>query len=131
MLPVAPLPVPTSVVYVGSEYHFHAAVPVPRLPPFCVSVVLVPSHTVEAVALKDTGTTVDLYPARVTVEEELGQVPLEIVHLNTLFPTPNAVMPEVGLAGVVIAPAPLERLQSPVPITGVFPASVVVVPHTF
>ena len=39
-------------------------------------------------------------------------------------------MPDVGEAGVVIAPAPLTKVQTPVPVTGVFPASVAVVPQT-
>ena len=54
-LAVAPLPVPTSVVYVAFEYHFQLA-PVPKLPPLCVSVVLPPLQ-IGVVALKVVGAT--------------------------------------------------------------------------
>jgi len=47
---------PTNVVNVLSEYHFHEA-PVPRLPPVCVSVVLLPLHIVATDALNDVGAT--------------------------------------------------------------------------
>ena len=39
-------------------------------------------------------------------------------------------MPDVGEVGVVIVPAPLIKVHKPVPTTGVFPASVAVVPQT-
>ena len=39
-------------------------------------------------------------------------------------------MPEVAELGVVIVPAPLIKVQIPVPTTGTFPAKVAVVPHT-
>jgi hypothetical protein len=69
-------------------------------------------------------------PVIVTVEEEGGQGALEIVHWNTLGPTPNPVTPEFGEDGVVIVPAPLTSVHAPVPAVGVFPASVAVVPQT-
>ena len=54
----------------------------------------------------------------------------DIVHLKTFAPTPSPVIPEVGLLGVVIVPAPLTNVHAPVPTVGVFPAIVVVVAHT-
>ena len=39
-------------------------------------------------------------------------------------------IPEVGEEGVVIVPEPLTKVQVPVPVVGVFPASVAVVPQT-
>jgi len=48
--------VPTKVVNVLSEYHFHEA-PVPRLPPVCVNVVLFPLHIIETDAFNDVGAT--------------------------------------------------------------------------
>ena len=56
ILAFAPEPVPTKVVYVLSEYHFQEA-PVPRLPPVCVSVVLLPLHIVATDAFNDAGAT--------------------------------------------------------------------------
>ena len=52
---------------------------------------------------------------------------LDIVHLNVFAPTPNPVIPEVGLPGVVIVPVPLTNVHTPVPTVGVLPASVAVV----
>ena len=37
--------------------------------------------------------------------------------------------PDVGDEGVVMAPIPLTSVQVPVPIVGLLPASVAVVPH--
>ena len=51
----------------------------------------------------------------------------EIVHLKVFAPTPKAVIPEVGLPGVVIVPAPLINVQVPAPTVAVLPASVAVV----
>ena len=45
-------------------------------------------------------------------------------------PTPNPVTPDVGELGEVIVPDPLTRVHNPVPVVGVFPASVAVVPQT-
>ena len=53
-----------------------------------------------------------------------------IVHLKVFAPTPNAVIPEVGLPGVVIVPAPLINVQVPVPTVAVLLARVAVVAQT-
>ena len=62
----------------------------------------------------------------VTSSEDAAQTPFVIVQLNTFAPTPNPVTPEVGEEGVVIVPVPDVNVQIPVPVTGVFPASVAV-----
>src|SRR5438477_9632168 len=54
------------------------------------------------------------------------QVPLWIVHRNTLAPYPKLLTPELGLLGVVIVPLPLTKLHVPLPAVAVFPASVAV-----
>src|SRR5437870_12957964 len=61
-----------------------------------------------------------------TFEVESAQVPLWIVHRNTLAPYPKLLTPELGLLGVVIVPLPLTKLHVPVPTVAVFPASVAV-----
>jgi hypothetical protein len=66
----------------------------------------------------------------VTLEEEEGQEPLLMVHWKTLAPTPRPVTPDVGEDGVVTVPVPETSVQRPVPVAGVFPASVAVVPQT-
>jgi hypothetical protein len=66
----------------------------------------------------------------ITVLEEEVQPEFEIVHRKVLFPAPRPVTVEAGLEGVVIVPAPLTRLQVPLPIVGVFPVSVAEVPQT-
>lgn len=66
----------------------------------------------------------------VTVSDEDGHAPLLMVQRNTFNPGVKPVTVLAGLAGVVIAPAPLTRVQSPVPTVGVLPASVAVVPLT-
>lgn len=45
-----------------------------------------------------------------------------IVQRKVLLPTPKPVIPEVGLVGVVIVPAPPIKVQSPVPAVGVLAA---------
>jgi len=66
----------------------------------------------------------------ITVSILGGQLPLLIVHFNTFAPTPKAVNPEVGDAGVVIVAAPETSAHVPAPIAGVLPASVAVTAHT-
>ena len=61
---------------------------------------------------------------------EGAQVPLLIVQRNVLAPTPRAVTVLVGLAGVVIVPLPLTKVQRPLPLTAVLPANVALGPHT-
>lgn len=66
-----------------------------------------------------------------TVEEEDGHTPLLIVHWKTSIPTPKAVIPVVSNVGVVIVPAPDNKVHKPVPTTAVLPAMVaVVLAHT-
>ena len=56
------------------------------------------------------------------------QAPLVMVHLKViLVPAVTPVTPEVGEVGVVTVPVPLTLLHAPVPVVGVFPASVNVV----
>jgi hypothetical protein len=59
-----------------------------------------------------------------------GHGAFEIVHVNVLAPTPRPVTPEVGDVGVVMLPEPPVSVHTPVPVTGVFPASVAVVAQT-
>ena len=58
------------------------------------------------------------------------QAPLAIVQRKVFAPTPRVVMPDVGDPGVVIVPAPLIKVQVPVPTVAVLPASVAVVAQT-
>ena len=69
-------------------------------------------------------------PVIVTCEEDAAQGGFEIVHSKIFGPTPNPVTPEVGEVGEVIVPAPLISVHNPVPVVGVFPASVAVVAQT-
>lgn len=69
-------------------------------------------------------------PVTVTEDEEEGQGAFEMVHWKTFGPTPNPVKPDVGEEGVVIIPAPLTNVHTPIPVVGVLPAKVAVVPHT-
>ena len=54
----------------------------------------------------------------------------EIVQRKVFAPTPSAVIPEVRLVGVVIVPAPLTKVQVPIPTAGLLPARVAVVAQT-
>ena len=58
------------------------------------------------------------------------QVPLLIVHLNTLSPAPILVILVVPLVALVIVPVPLIKVHKPVPVTGVLPAINVESVHT-
>ena len=66
----------------------------------------------------------------VTSSKVLEQGALVIVQRNTLAPTPKAVTPLVGELIEVIVPAPLCRVQVPVPGVAVLPAKVAVVVQT-
>lgn len=55
-----------------------------------------------------------------------AQAPLLMVQRNTFTPTPNAVTPLVGEAGVVMVPAPLTKTHEPVlGAVGMLPPKVV------
>jgi len=54
-----------------------------------------------------------------------------MVQRKVLTPTLRPVTPEVGEEGVVTTPVPAMTVQAPVPVVGVFPASVAVVAQTF
>ncbi|TAD87950.1 MAG: hypothetical protein EAY75_05740 [Bacteroidetes bacterium] len=61
----------------------------------------------------------------IRVDSEAGQVPLEIVHLNTFTPTPILVTCTVGLlVKPVNVPLPLTNVQLPVPMAGALPCIV-------
>ena len=67
----------------------------------------------------------------ITTSSKLAvQGAFDIVHLKVFAPTPSAVIPEVGLPGIVIDPAPLIKVHTPVPTVAVLPASVAVVAQT-
>ena len=53
-------------------------------------------------------------------------VPLVIVHTNVFTPVANPITPLVGELGIVTTPVPAVTVHAPVPITGVFAASVAV-----
>lgn len=53
-----------------------------------------------------------------------------MVHSKTFGPTPKPVTPEVGDDGAMMVPEPLINVHVPVPVAGVLPAKVAVVPHT-
>ena len=59
------------------------------------------------------------------------QLPLEMVQRKVFIPIPIAVTPEVGDVGVVIVAVPEINVQTPAPMTGVFPASNVVLVQIF
>ena len=61
----------------------------------------------------------------VTSSKDGGQVPFEIVQRNTFAPTLNPVTPELGEFGDEIVPVPEISVHVPVPVDGMFPASVV------
>ena len=58
-----------------------------------------------------------------TVSEEVGQVPLVIVHWKIFAPEDIAVIPDEGEVGVVIVPVPETKVQTPEPTSGEFPVS--------
>ena len=120
---------PTLVVYPGSEYHCHLAL-VPRLPPVCVKVTLVPAplHITESVAFNAVGATFGWLAVIITVFES-AQVPLDNFHFSVFAPVPSAVIVVVGLVGVVMVPLPLTILHKPVPTVGES-AAIVAAAHT-
>jgi len=63
----------------------------------------------------------------VTLSNEEAQTPLEIVHLNMLFPTESPDTPEVGEVELSKIEVPEITVQRPVPIIGEFPESVATV----
>ena len=65
----------------------------------------------------------------ITVSEEGGQAPLEIVQLKLLEPTPRAVNPDVAEVAAVMFPAPEINVHKPVPTNGTLPARVALVAH--
>lgn len=67
----------------------------------------------------------------VTIEEEDGQVPLEMVQAKRFTPALNPVTPELNNPGIVTVPLPITTVHKPVPTLGLFPASVAVVPQIF
>jgi hypothetical protein len=66
----------------------------------------------------------------VTVEVDVPQGGLLMVHWNTFGPKPKPVTVVVGEEGVVMVPVPLTSVQVPVPAVGVFAAIVAEVAQT-
>ena len=60
----------------------------------------------------------------VTSSTDEGHVPFVIVQRKTFVPTLNPVTPELGELGERIVPVPVTNVHVPVPVDGVFPASV-------
>ena len=58
-----------------------------------------------------------------------GQVPFVIVHTKVFTPVVNPVTPLVGDVGVVTVAVPAVTVHAPVPVVGVFAASVAVAEH--
>ena len=122
-------PVPRLVIVVTGEVgelivpvpEISVHVPVPVTGVFA-AIVVTESQSVwsgPAAAVVGTGSRVI-----VTSSKDGGQVPFEIVQRNTFAPTPNPVTPDAGEFGDVIVPFPEISVQVPVPVDGVFPASV-------
>jgi hypothetical protein len=130
---LAPIPNPVTpevgeegvVIVPVPETRVHKPVPVVGV--FPASVAVVPQTVWLEPALEAVGAAT---PVIVTVEEEAVQGELLMVHWKTLAPTPNPVTPDVAEEGVVIVPVPETSVHKPVPVVGVFPASVAVVPQT-
>ena len=78
-------------------------------------------------ALVITGPAAEVMVTWLEVEVQ-GELPV-MVHWNTLFPAASPVTVETGEPGVVMVPDPLIRVHVPVPVIGVLPASVAVVPQ--
>ena len=63
--------------------------------------------------------------AIVIIAAEEGHTPLEMVQSKTLLPIPNPVMVVFAKVGVVIAPLPDNKFQTPLPTAGTLAAIVV------
>jgi hypothetical protein len=66
----------------------------------------------------------------ITSSKEGAQVPFVIVQRKIFEPTPRPVIGVVGDVGEEIVPVPEISVHVPVPVTGVFPAMVVVGPQS-
>ena len=100
--------------------------PAPTVAVFPANVAVVPQTVCAVPASAVVGPPVLVM---VTVLVEAGHGALSIVHINTFAPVANPVTPDVGDEGVVIVPAPLTKVQVPVPTVAVFPAKVAEVLH--
>ena len=65
-----------------------------------------------------------------TLSNEEVQVPFEIVHRKVFTPTLNPVTPDVAEDGLIIVAEPDITVHTPVPTTGLFPATVALVSQT-
>ncbi|TAE63132.1 MAG: hypothetical protein EAY68_08070 [Bacteroidetes bacterium] len=90
-------------------------VPVPIAGKFPVIAVLVPQIVWSFPAIATLGCAVLVMTS---VLSEGGQFPLLTLHLNTLFPTPKLITEALFAFGFNIVPAPLTKVQVPVPMAG-------------
>ena len=116
---------PEVVIVAVPDTKVHAPVPVVGALP--AKVVLV-AHIVWSTPALDVVGAADLVMITSSVDAVQGE--LLIVHLKVFAPTPNAVMADVGLVGVVNVADPVTTVHNPVPLVAVLPARVAVVAHT-
>ena len=103
-------------------------VPLQAPPDVAAFIVNVPEPAQTGATLVIVGST-DPVTVIVMVDVDGGQGGLSIVHWKVLEPIARPVTPDVGEDGVVTVPVPLIKVHVPVPVVGVFAASVAVVPQ--
>jgi len=109
------------VIVPAPEINVHE--PVPAAGVFPLSVAVVAAQSIELLPALATVGTGSRFTE--TVDEELGQIPLLIVHWKTFVPTAIKVKFVLGKVGVTILANPEISVQLPVPTAGVLPARTV------